>query len=150
MCNCILPLELITFISVIISNPDSILGTTMGHILLFLCYSRFHRFQPGIKVLHRIFGRPGDLLRAGISSFGILSNFSTSILVTCWSNSLLLLSTLSLIDWRPQHSLIYWLLISSIFLIHYYTDSGLTLVIVNFSVSSLRILIWDNYWNICI
>ena len=60
-----------------------------------------------IKSLHLLLGRPGDLLPTGILSLDILTNLSASILVTCWSHSLLLLSTHSLRGWIPQDSLIF-------------------------------------------
>ena len=61
--------------------------------------------------------RPGDLLPAGVLSLEILTNPSASILVTCSSYSLLLLSMHSITGWIPQDSLICWLLILSIFVL---------------------------------
>ena len=62
-------------------------------------------------------GRPGNLQPEGILFLDILTNLSTSILVTCWSHSLLLLSSYSLIGWILQDYLICWLLILSIFVL---------------------------------
>ena len=68
-----------------------------------------------IKSLHLLLGRPGDLVPTAILLLDILTNLSASILVTCWSHSLL--STHSLIGWIPQDSLICWILIQSIFVL---------------------------------
>ena len=70
-----------------------------------------------IKLLHLLLGHPGDLLSAGILSFDILSDLSASILVTCWSHSVLLLCTHTLIGWILQDYQISWLLILSIFVL---------------------------------
>jgi hypothetical protein len=56
------------------------------------------------------------LLPAGVMSLEILTNLSASILVTCLSHSLLLFSIHS-IGWILQHSLIYWVIILSIFVL---------------------------------
>ena len=63
-----------------------------------------------VMSLHLLFGRPRDLLPAGILSLEILSNLSASILVTSLSHSLILFAHF-LIGYIQQYSLICWLLI---------------------------------------
>ena len=53
------------------------------------CYRRLRQFEPGIKSLHFLFGRPGDPRLKDIFSLEILTNLSATILVTCLSHSLL-------------------------------------------------------------
>ena len=58
----------------------------------YSCYRRFRLFYPGIKSHHLLLGRPGDLLPRVTLFLDILNSLSASVLVTCWSHSLLLLS----------------------------------------------------------
>ena len=86
-------------------------------LLLLLIIADFAYFNQALSRSNLLFGRPGDTLPAGILSLDILNKLSASILVTCWSHSLL--ATHSLIGWIPQDTLICWLLIVSIFLIYF-------------------------------